>query len=257
MCWSSDWSPSRFSRPFLAYLRTYLFAHTTNRIDVELGARLFRHLLALPIAYFQARRVGDSVARVRELENIRNFLTSSALTLVIDLFFTFVFLAVMFFYSPFLTFIVLAAFPFYIGISAGATPLFRQRLDEKFRRGAENQAFLVESVTGVETLKAMAVEPQMQRRWEEQLAGYVTASFRVLQPRQHREPDRAARQQAGHRGCSLLRRKARHRRRSDCRRAGGVQYARRPGQRARCCGLRKSGRTSIRRGCRWRGSAIS
>jgi ATP-binding cassette, subfamily B, bacterial HlyB/CyaB len=163
----------------LGALRTYLFAHTTNRIDVELGARLFRHLLALPIAYFQARRVGDSVARVRELENIRNFLTSSALTLVIDLFFTFVFLLVMFLYSPLLTAIVVASFPFYIGISAGATPLFRRRLDEKFRRGAENQAFLVESVTGIETLKAMAVEPQMQRRWEEQLAGYVTASFRV------------------------------------------------------------------------------
>jgi subfamily B ATP-binding cassette protein HlyB/CyaB len=164
----------------LGILRTYLFAHTTNRIDVELGARLFRHLVALPIGYFQARRVGDSVARVRELENIRNFLTSSALTLVIDLFFTFVFLAVMFFYSPFLTWIVIGAFPFYIAISAGATPLFRRRLDEKFQRGAENQAFLVESVTGVETLKAMAVEPQMQRRWEEQLAGYVAASFRVI-----------------------------------------------------------------------------
>ena len=164
----------------LGILRTYLFSHTTNRIDVELGARLFRHLLALPMAYFQARRVGDSVARVRELENIRNFLTSSALTLVIDLFFTFVFLAVMFFYSPLLTWIVLGSFPFYIAISAGATPLFRRRLDEKFRRGAENQAFLVESVTGIETLKAMAVEPQMQRRWEEQLAGYVAASFRVL-----------------------------------------------------------------------------
>ena len=164
----------------LGILRTYLFAHTTNRIDVELGARLFRHLVALPIAYFQARRVGDSVARVRELENIRNFLTSSALTLVIDLFFTFVFLAVMFVYSPLLTCIVLGAFPFYIAISAAATPLFRRRLDEKFARGAENQAFLVESVTGVETLKAMAVEPQMQRHWEEQLAGYVSASFRVL-----------------------------------------------------------------------------
>jgi subfamily B ATP-binding cassette protein HlyB/CyaB len=164
----------------LGILRTYLFSHATNRIDVELGARLFQHLLALPTAYFQARRVGDSVARVRELENIRTFLTSSALTLVIDLFFTFVFLAVMFIYSPLLTGIVLAGFPFYIGISAGATPLFRRLLDEKFRRGAENQAFLVESVTGVETLKAMAVEPQMQRRWEEQLAGYVAASFKVL-----------------------------------------------------------------------------
>ena len=164
----------------LGILRTYLFSHTTNRIDVELGARLFRHLLALPLAYFQARRVGDSVARVRELENIRNFLTSSALTLVIDLFFTFVFLAVMFLYSPLLSAIVLAAFPIYFGISAAATPRLRQELDGKFARGAENQAFLVESVTGVETLKAMAVEPQMQRRWEEQLAAYVAASFRVI-----------------------------------------------------------------------------
>jgi ATP-binding cassette, subfamily B, bacterial HlyB/CyaB len=163
----------------LGILRTYLFAHTTNRIDVELGARMFRHLLALPMAYFQARRVGDSVARVRELENIRNFITSSSLTLVIDLFFTSVFLAVMLVYSPLLSYIVLGSLPLYIAISALATPLFRSRLDEKFRRGAENQAFLVESVTGIETLKAMAVEPQMQRRWEEQLAGYVSASFRV------------------------------------------------------------------------------
>jgi subfamily B ATP-binding cassette protein HlyB/CyaB len=136
--------------------------------------------MALPMAYFQARRVGDSVARVRELENIRNFLTSSALTLIIDLFFTFVFLGVMFYYSPLLTWIVFGSLPVYIAISSGVTPLFRRRLDEKFRRGAENQAFLVESVTGIETLKTMAVEPQMQRRWEEQLAGYVSASFRVL-----------------------------------------------------------------------------
>ena len=164
----------------LGALRTYLFAHTTNRIDVELGARLFRHLISLPIAYFQTRRVGDSVARVRELENIRQFITGSALTLVLDLLFTFVFLGVMAYYSPVLTGVAVAAFPLYIGISAGLTPLFRQRLDEKFRRGAENQAFLVESVTGIETLKAMAVEPQMQRRWEEQLAGYVASSFRVV-----------------------------------------------------------------------------
>jgi ATP-binding cassette, subfamily B, bacterial HlyB/CyaB len=164
----------------LAALRTYVFAHTTNRIDVELGARLFRHLTALPIAYFEARRAGDSVARVRELENIRNFLTSSALTLVIDLFFTIVFLVVMFYYSAFLVWIVVGSFPFYIAISASATPLFRRRLEEKFDRGAENQAFLVETVTGIETQKAMAIEPQMQRRWEEQLASYVHASFRVL-----------------------------------------------------------------------------
>jgi subfamily B ATP-binding cassette protein HlyB/CyaB len=163
----------------LTALRTYVFSHTTNRIDVELGARLFRQLVGLPIAYFEARRVGDSVARVRELENIRNFITGSSLTLVIDLIFTFVFLAVMMFYSTFLTLIVVGSFPFYIALSAGVTPIFRHRLSEKFNRGAENQSFLVESITGIETLKAMAVEPQMQRRWEEQLAGYVQASFKV------------------------------------------------------------------------------
>src|SRR5215469_5374642 len=108
----------------LGGLRTYLFAHTTNRIDVELGARLFHHLTALPMAYFQARRVGDTVARVRELETIRQFLTSSALTLALDLLFAMLFLAVLSIYSPFLAFVVLSAFPFYIGISAGATPLF-------------------------------------------------------------------------------------------------------------------------------------
>src|SRR6202021_4304716 len=138
----------------LGILRTYLFAHTTNRIDVELGARLFRHLLALPISFFQARRGGGSVARGRELENIRNFLTSSALTLVIDLFFTFVFLAVMFLYSPLLTFVVLGAFPFYIALSAGVTPVFRRRLEKKFDRGAENQSFLVESFRARQRIKA-------------------------------------------------------------------------------------------------------
>jgi subfamily B ATP-binding cassette protein HlyB/CyaB len=163
----------------LGMLKTYVFSHTTNRIDVELGARLFRHLVSLPLGYFGIRRVGDSVARVRELENIRQFLTGSALTLVIDLFFTFVFLGVMAWYSVPLTLVVVASLPVYAVLSAGFTPLFRTRLNEKFRRGAENQAFLVETVSGVETLKAMAVEPQMQRRWEEQLAGYVTASFRV------------------------------------------------------------------------------
>jgi subfamily B ATP-binding cassette protein HlyB/CyaB len=164
----------------LAALRTYVFAHTTSRIDVELGARLFRHLTALPIAYFEARRTGDSVARVRELENIRSFITGSALTLVVDLFFTVVFLAVMAAYSLFLTSVVVVSIPLYVGISVAVTPLFRRRLDEKFNRGAENQSFLVESITGIETLKAMAVEPAMQRRWEEQLAGYVRASFSVL-----------------------------------------------------------------------------
>ena len=163
----------------LSLLRTYIFSHTTNRVDVELGSKLFDHLLKLPLAYFQARRTGESIARVRELENIRNFITGSSLTLVIDIFFTFVFFAVMYVFSPTLTWIVLCSIPFYVLLSLVVTPILRRRLEEKFQRGAVNQAFLVESVSGVETLKAMAVEPQMQRRWEDQLAGYVGASFRT------------------------------------------------------------------------------
>jgi ATP-binding cassette, subfamily B, bacterial HlyB/CyaB len=161
----------------LGALRIFVFSQTTNKIDVELGARLFDHLLALPMAYFANRRVGDSVARVRELENIRNFVTGSALTLTIDLLFTFVFFAVMFLYSAMLAGIVLGSLPFYILVSAILTPSLKRRLDEKFARGADTQAFLVESITAAETVKAMAVEPQIRRRWEEQLAGYVRASF--------------------------------------------------------------------------------
>lgn len=165
----------------LGGLRTFIFTHTTNRVDVELGAKLFHHLLSLPLTYFQARRVGDSVARIRELETIRQFLTSSALTMVMDLLFTVVFLAAMASYSLALTGIVLVSFPIFAAVSAIATPIFRARIDERFKRGAENQAFLVEAVSGMETLKSMAVEPQMQRRWEEQLAGYVGASHAVSQ----------------------------------------------------------------------------
>jgi subfamily B ATP-binding cassette protein HlyB/CyaB len=163
----------------LSGLRSWVLAHTTNRIDVELGARMFRHLVGLPLAYFSVRRVGDSVARVRELENIRQFLTGQALTIGLDVVFASVFVAVMWLYSWKLTLIVLGAIPLWAVIVIGAVPVWRRRLDEKFDRGAENQAFLVESVTGIETLKAMAIEPQMQRRWEDKLAAYVGASFKV------------------------------------------------------------------------------
>jgi subfamily B ATP-binding cassette protein HlyB/CyaB len=163
----------------LGGLRTYLFSHTTNRIDVGLGAQLFRHILALPLAYFETRRVGDTVARVRELEHIRQFLTSHSVTVVLDLLFTVVFLGVMWFYSHTLTMVVVASLPLYALLSILITPNIRARLNEKFNRGAENQSFLVEAINGIQTVKALAVEPPLLRKWEEQLAGYVQASFRA------------------------------------------------------------------------------
>ncbi|MBE8593024.1 type I secretion system permease/ATPase [Pseudomonas sp. MAFF 301449] len=163
----------------LSGLRTYLFAHTASRIDVELGSRLFRHLVNLPLAYFQARRVGDSVARVRELENIRSFLTGNAITVVLDVLFSVVFIAVMFYYSAWLTLIVLLSLPLYFLVSLIVTPVLRARLQDSFARGAENQAFLVETVNGIDTVKSMAVEPQVVRKWEDQIAGYVAAGFKT------------------------------------------------------------------------------
>ena len=161
-------------------LRTYVFSHTTNRIDVELGAQLFQHMMGLPVAFYQNRAVGQVVARVRELENIRNFLTGSTLTLVMDLLFSLVFIAVMFFYSSKLAWIVVGSIPFYILISILITSPLRQRTEEQFQHSARNHAFLTESVTGVETLKSMAVEPQIRHRWEKLLAGYAEASFRTI-----------------------------------------------------------------------------
>lgn len=161
----------------LGGLRAFVFTHTTSRVDVELGAKLYRHMANLPLAYFEQRRVGDTVARVRELETIREFLTSSAATLVIDLLFTFVFLGVMYFYSKMLLLIVLGAIVLYVLISVLITPPLRARIDERFQRGAESQAFLVESVTAMQTMKASAIEPQMQTRWEKLLAAYTRSSF--------------------------------------------------------------------------------
>ena len=163
----------------LTGLRSYVLSHTTNRIDVELGARLFRHLVQLPLAYFQARRVGDSVARVRELEHIRSFLTGNALTVLLDVLFSVIFIGVMLLYSVPLTLIVLASLPLYFGLSLIVVPILRQRLDAKFARGAENQALLVETVTGIQTVKASALEPAFANRWDQQLAAYVSAGFKT------------------------------------------------------------------------------
>ena len=161
----------------LQYLRTYALAHTTNRIDVELGQRLFHHLLRLPLGYFETRSAGQTVARVRELETIRAFLTGQGLFSAIDLLFTFVFIAVLFAYSWKLTLIVVAAIPIYMLIGMVVRPPLRELVKEKFNRGAASQQFLVEAIVGVHTVKASAVEPIMQAQWEEKLAAYVRTAF--------------------------------------------------------------------------------
>ena len=162
------------------WLRTRLFSETSQKLDVELGARLFRHLLGLPLSYFENRRVGDTVTRVRQLEQIREFLTNASLTVLVDPAFTIVFLVAMWIYSPTLFWVSAATIPAYVVISLVVTGPLRRRLDDKFERGAANNALLVESVSGMQTVKAAAVEPQWQERWERQLAGYSAANQRVI-----------------------------------------------------------------------------
>ncbi|WP_413992469.1 type I secretion system permease/ATPase [Labrys okinawensis] len=161
----------------LQYLRSYALSHTTNRIDVELGQKLFHHLLRLPLGYFETRSAGQTVARVRELETIRSFLTGQGLFSAIDLVFTLVFIAVLWAYSWKLTLIVVGSIPLYILIAVLVRPSLREMIKEKFNRGAVSQQFLVEAIVGIHTVKAGAVEPVMQAQWAERLASYVRTAF--------------------------------------------------------------------------------
>lgn len=161
----------------LQYLRTYVLSHTANRIDVELGQRLFAHLLRLPLSYFETRAAGQTVARIRELENIRAFLTGQGLFCALDTLFTSVAIVVLFAYSTTLTWIVVASIPVYVLIALAVRPPLAERIQDKFTKGALSQQFLVETIVGIHTLKSAAVEPVMRAEWEEKLADYVKTSF--------------------------------------------------------------------------------
>ncbi|KZN52670.1 hypothetical protein N474_22815 [Pseudoalteromonas luteoviolacea CPMOR-2] len=158
-------------------LREYILVHTTNRIDIRLGAKLFSHLLGLPLLYFKSRQIGAIVTRVRELDSIRNLLTGAALTLLVDVAFTFVFFAVMFYLSPLLTCIVLASLPLYVAVAYFTSKPLKQRIEHQFACGAKNLSFLTESVNGIETVKSLATEPSLQRTWEGQTKDLVEANF--------------------------------------------------------------------------------
>ena len=163
----------------LGLAKNYVFTHTTNRIDVMLSYRLFKHLFALPLKYFESRRVGETVARVRELDSIRSFLTGTPLSSIIDLIFIIVYIVVLFMYSKMLTVIVICSIPVYALLSAIVTPLFKKRLDEKFETGANTQSFLVESITGVQTVKSYALEAKFEKKWGELQADYVKAGYKT------------------------------------------------------------------------------
>lgn len=161
----------------LTGLRTYVLNHTTVKLDAILGTRLFRHLISLPLPYYQSRRVGDTLMRVGALNSIREFITGQGLMTILDVLFSVVFIAFMLWYSVPLTLISLLVVPLYIAQNIWAIPIIKRKIEAVWRTGAANNAFMVEAVTNMETIKALAVEPQFNYKWENLLARYVHTTF--------------------------------------------------------------------------------
>ena len=164
----------------LTTLRTYLFVDTTNRIDLSLGSEIIDHLLRLPLRYFERRPVGEISTRVNELERIRQFLTGTALTVVLDCIFSVIYVAVMFLYSPLLTAVTLAIIPVFIALTLIFSPTIRRQLRVKAERNAETQSYLVEVLTGIQTVKAQNIELRSRWKWQERYARYVSTGFKTV-----------------------------------------------------------------------------
>lgn len=163
----------------LGLSRNYIFAHTTSKIDARLGAMLFDHLIKLPMIYFENRKVGNIVARVRELDSIREFIANKSVTVLLDMLFSVVFVIMMLLYSVKLTLVALGFVTIIATLYFFATPRLRARLEDKFQMGARSNSYLVESITGISTVKSLAIEGSMQRLWEDFLAKYVKSSFEL------------------------------------------------------------------------------
>lgn len=163
----------------LGTLRIFIFTHTARRLDLRLSAQLFRHLMRLPLAYFESRRVGDTVARVQELENIREFITGTAISVILDSIFAVVYLALMFYYNVQLTWVALAVLPLFALLTLSATPLLRFWLNETFNRSADSQSFLVETITGIQSVKGHGAEDTARERWEGLFARFIRTGFRA------------------------------------------------------------------------------
>jgi subfamily B ATP-binding cassette protein HlyB/CyaB len=165
----------------LSWVRQYLVLHTGNRVDAVLGAAVFEHLLKLPTRYFETRPTGVITARLRGVENIREFIASAAVTLVLDLPFLGVFVAIMLAYSVPLTLMALGVIALIMLLSVLVAPIFRSRLNEQFLLGARNQAFATEYIAGLETVKSLQMEPQVKARYNDYLAEYLRSGFVVRQ----------------------------------------------------------------------------
>jgi len=164
----------------LGAVRTYLFADTTNRIDITLGAEVIQHLLRLPQSYFDKRPVGELQTRLGELGNIRGFLTGSLLTLALDAVFSVIYIAVMVVYSGVLTAVTLGVIPLFLALTYLASPAIKSQLRKAAEKNAATQSLLVEALNGVQTIKAQNAEDTVRWRWQRSYSSFMSESFRTL-----------------------------------------------------------------------------
>jgi len=161
------------------YLRRFLLLFATNKIDVRVGTRTFRHLLGLPLDYFERRSAGVIVRHLQQAERIREFLTGRLFITMLDALSLVVFVPILLSYSAKLTFVVLA----FAGIVAVLVTLmvqpYRRRLKALYEAEAERQGLLVETVHGMRTVKSLAIEPVQRRGWDERVARVVDLRFGV------------------------------------------------------------------------------
>ena len=165
----------------MGWVRQYLVLHTGNRIDAVLAHKVFGHLLHLPMRYFEHRPTGTLVARLHGVETIREFLAGTLVTLLLDFPFLIVFLSIMFLYSWQLSLIAVASLSLIAIMSLLVTPVFRRKLNHQFLLGARNQSFLTEYVSGMETVKSLQLEPQLEKKYGDYLASYLASTFDTKQ----------------------------------------------------------------------------
>ena len=161
-------------------LRTFQFVEVSNRIDIGVGSAIVSRLLRINARFFDRRPVGELASRLGELENIRRFLTGTALTVVLDSFFSLLYFAVMFFYSPLLTLVVLLTLPLLFGVTLGVTPVTQRLIRARAEAASRTQSFLVEILGGIQTVKLQNAELTARRQWEDRHLDSINQGFKAI-----------------------------------------------------------------------------
>ncbi len=161
-------------------LRTFQFVEISNRVDIGIGSAILSRMLRLNARFFDSRPVGELSSRLNELENIRRFLTGTALTVVLDVIFSLLYFSVMLFYSPLLTSVVIVSVPLLFVVTVGVTPITQKLIRMRAEAQSRTNAFLVEILGGIHTIKLQNAEFNAKRQWEDKHLNSINQGFKAI-----------------------------------------------------------------------------